>query len=336
MNTSHSQVRASTASSSDVRTAGDESVGSIKEFMINIDTGQVDYVVLKVGDGFLNLGSKLLALPFESFEFGSAEGDVILVRESKETLRNAPGFDKDNWPSGPQPEFLHDMRSYYSEESRSLHGRYDQQNKGVFNNNQDRLAMNSNSEQTDIQNMGDGFTGRDSRDNSKLTEGDQYRGEFPQEGSDDLEQSGNLPYRNGLADREDREVSTQREEQPYGNRSIGDEYPEKSDRPIEIRYGDGFGGEEDISGLDRIEDERYGIGFADGDDPENSDDLEDTDDLDDIDLDNDDLDDDDESVDEKDSKLVDKDQYGERPRKGDFPEDSESDDIRRKGENTQW
>jgi hypothetical protein len=128
----HSQISCSTAASCTVKTPSDESVGSIKELMINTSSGSVDYVVLKVDEGFLNLGSKLLALPFESFEFNTAQDDVVIVKESKETLENAPGFDEDNWPSGPQCEFLHSMRTYYSQESRSLHGRYDHENESFF------------------------------------------------------------------------------------------------------------------------------------------------------------------------------------------------------------
>jgi hypothetical protein len=139
----HSQISCSTATSCSVKTPSDESVGSIKEFMINTQSGQVDYVVLKVANGFLNLGSKLLALPFESFEFNTAQEDVIIVKESKETLENSPGFDEDNWPSGPNHEFLNTMRTYYSGESRSLNGRYDHLNQ-TFYGKADRFDSESN------------------------------------------------------------------------------------------------------------------------------------------------------------------------------------------------
>src|SRR5690606_41673376 len=93
--THHSQIRCSTVFASTVEAARGESVGSINEFMTNIDTGEVDYVVLEVNQGFLNLGSKLLALPFESFDFSRAEQDgIITVKETKATLENAPGFER--------------------------------------------------------------------------------------------------------------------------------------------------------------------------------------------------------------------------------------------------
>ncbi|MCE7056738.1 PRC-barrel domain-containing protein [Algoriphagus sp. AGSA1] len=161
MNTlKRSQISCSTAISCTVKTARDEPVGSIKDIMINTNTGKIDYVVLKVDEGFLNLGSKLLALPYESFEFHPAQENVIIVKEVKETLENAPGFDSDNWPSGPQAEFLHDMRTYYSAESRSLYGRYDHQNQTFF---KDEDLLSDTSGRIRDAKYGDGFLERDHR-----------------------------------------------------------------------------------------------------------------------------------------------------------------------------
>lgn len=161
------QISCSTATSSTVKTPRDESVGSIKEFMLNTTTGKVDYVVLKIDEGFLNLGSKLLALPFESFEFNTAQEDVVIVKESKETLENAPGFDDDNWPTGPQSEFLHSMRSYYSEKTRSLNGRYDHMNRSFFNDgdtfDSDQNTLGSDRNTIQDRQFGDGFLEADHR-----------------------------------------------------------------------------------------------------------------------------------------------------------------------------
>lgn len=156
----HSQISSSTATSCEVKTPRDESVGSIKELMFNTSTGKIDFVVLKVDEGFLNLGSKLLALPFESFEFNTAQDDVVIVKESKETLENAPGFDEDNWPSGPQSEFLHTMRSYYSEKTRSLNGRYDHMNRSFYDEG-DRFETGTDTIKD--RQFGDGFLEQDHR-----------------------------------------------------------------------------------------------------------------------------------------------------------------------------
>lgn len=161
MNTTlNSKISATTAIGCKVKTARDESVGSIKDLMINTTTNEIDYVVLKVDEGFLNLGSKLLALPLESFNFHPAQEDVIIVEETKETLENAPGFDNDSWPSGPQAEFIHTMRTYYSEEPRSLYGRYDHENRTFFTEDE---VLGEDTGRIRDPKYGDGFLERDHR-----------------------------------------------------------------------------------------------------------------------------------------------------------------------------
>ena len=159
-NSNNFQLRSSDLISRNVKTARDESVGSIKDIVLNASTSQVDYVVLKVDEGFLNLGSKLLAMPFESFNFNPPHGEAALVRETKETLENAPGFESDNWPTGPQGEFLHTMRSYYSAEDRSLYGRYDIENRTIFDH-QDNLDVRE--DRIRDKRSGNGFLEKDRR-----------------------------------------------------------------------------------------------------------------------------------------------------------------------------
>ena len=90
-----------------------EQLGSIKELMIDLDDGQIAYVVLSFG-GFLGLGDKLFAIPLEALTFDTEEHTVILDL-NKEVLRNAPGFDKDHWPDNAQYEagWLLDIYEYY-------------------------------------------------------------------------------------------------------------------------------------------------------------------------------------------------------------------------------
>ncbi|WP_051315828.1 PRC-barrel domain-containing protein [Algoriphagus vanfongensis] len=145
-----------------VKTARDENVGSIKDLMINTSSKKIDYVILKVDEGFLNLGSKLLAMPFESFDFHPNQDDVIIVKESKETLEDSPGFDEDDWPSGPQAEFLHTLRSYYSQEPRSLYGRYDDQNRTFYTEEE---VFHENANRIKDASYGDGFLEKDRRSN---------------------------------------------------------------------------------------------------------------------------------------------------------------------------
>ena len=151
--TNEYQISSTDVISRKVKTARDESVGSIKDIVYNTTSLEVDYIVLKVDEGFLNLGSKLLALPAESFNFHPHQDDVIIVKETKETLENAPGFDSDHWPAGPQGEFLHAVRSYYSAEDRSLYGRYDLENRVYYTRDQSDM----DSSRIRDERYGDGF-----------------------------------------------------------------------------------------------------------------------------------------------------------------------------------
>lgn len=87
-------------------------IGDVKELMINTQSGEVSYAVLAVDTGFLNLGSKYFAIPLQAMEFDK-ERERILIDISKDRLENSPGFDKDNWPSGPQTEFIDSVYDFY-------------------------------------------------------------------------------------------------------------------------------------------------------------------------------------------------------------------------------
>lgn len=73
-----------------------DSLGDVKEIMLNTGTGEVAYVVVSFG-GFLGMGDKLFAIPMTAFEIDTANKQFKL-NKSKAELEDAPGFDKDNWP----------------------------------------------------------------------------------------------------------------------------------------------------------------------------------------------------------------------------------------------
>ncbi|REG83398.1 PRC-barrel domain-containing protein [Algoriphagus antarcticus] len=114
MNTEYNfPISSSTAANCTVKTLRDESVGTIKDIMLDTETGEVAYVIIAVDSGFLNLGSKLLALPWAAFDFHGHQRDVIVINVEKEKLENAPGFDNDEWPVGPQHEFINKVHTHY-------------------------------------------------------------------------------------------------------------------------------------------------------------------------------------------------------------------------------
>ncbi|MDN7023405.1 PRC-barrel domain containing protein [Methanoculleus sp. FWC-SCC1] len=107
-------LSASTIKSDNVRNPQGEDLGKIEELMIDIEEGRIAYAVLSFG-GFLGLGDKYFAIPWEALRIAPHEHRFILD-VPKERLENAPGFDKDNWPSAANREWLTGVYSHYGYE----------------------------------------------------------------------------------------------------------------------------------------------------------------------------------------------------------------------------
>ncbi len=104
-------MSATTLVGDEVYNSKDEHIGEIKEFMLDLDSGQVAYAVLSFG-GFLGMGDKLFAIPWEALTVDT-ENKRVLLDVDKEKLKNAPGFDKDNWPSSPDRTFIDQVHQHY-------------------------------------------------------------------------------------------------------------------------------------------------------------------------------------------------------------------------------
>ena len=90
--------------------AGDD-LGDIKEILLNMHTGRIAYAVLSFG-GFLGMGDKLFAVPWEALKLDTANKRFTL-NVSKDKLENAPGFDKDHWPDMADPTWTNSLHTYY-------------------------------------------------------------------------------------------------------------------------------------------------------------------------------------------------------------------------------
>ena len=90
-----------------------EELGNLKELMLDMDAGRINYAVLSFG-GFLGLGDKLFAIPWEALTL-NAEDHSFTLNVDKEQLENAPGFDQDDWPNDVEyaDGWLSDLYSYY-------------------------------------------------------------------------------------------------------------------------------------------------------------------------------------------------------------------------------
>jgi sporulation protein YlmC with PRC-barrel domain len=72
-------------------------LGDIEEVVIDTAAGKVAYVVLSAKQ-LLGLGEKWFAIPWHTLQQSAGFGTFTLDID-KETLQEAPGFDRDNWPN---------------------------------------------------------------------------------------------------------------------------------------------------------------------------------------------------------------------------------------------
>jgi sporulation protein YlmC with PRC-barrel domain len=93
-----------------VNSAGDD-LGTLKEVMIDVDEGRIAYGVLQSG-GFLGMGGKLFAIPFEAFRIDE-RNKRLLLDVDVETIQNSEGFDPDHWPDTSDPEFINRTHQHY-------------------------------------------------------------------------------------------------------------------------------------------------------------------------------------------------------------------------------
>jgi len=73
-----------------------KSLGSIKDLVIDPEDGDIEYAVLDFG-GFAGIGDKYFAVPWEALKLDQPNKKIMLD-VSKKDLKQAPGFDKNNWP----------------------------------------------------------------------------------------------------------------------------------------------------------------------------------------------------------------------------------------------
>jgi hypothetical protein len=77
--------------------AQNEDLGKVEDIVIDAADARVAYAVLSFG-GFLGMGDKYFAIPWEGLHFMPSEKRIVL-NVDKRLLETAPGFDKDNWPN---------------------------------------------------------------------------------------------------------------------------------------------------------------------------------------------------------------------------------------------
>ena len=73
-----------------------KNLGTIKDLVIDQEDGEIQYAVLDFG-GFAGIGDKYFAVPWEALHLDQ-ESKRLALDLHKKDLKDAPGFDKSNWP----------------------------------------------------------------------------------------------------------------------------------------------------------------------------------------------------------------------------------------------
>lgn len=106
-------MAANTLEGNDVVNNQGEDLGKIKEIMLDVMGGRIAYAVLSSG-GFLGMGDKLFAIPWGALILDT-DRKCFILDVDKDRLKNAPGFDKDHWPSMADTTWANEIHAYYGQ-----------------------------------------------------------------------------------------------------------------------------------------------------------------------------------------------------------------------------
>lgn len=106
-------MAARTLDGNDVYNLSNEKLGSIEDIMLDVPQGRIAYAVLSRG-GILGMGDKLFAIPWNALTLDTQRKCFILdIDEQK--LKDAEGFDKDNWPRMGDVSWATRTHEYYNQ-----------------------------------------------------------------------------------------------------------------------------------------------------------------------------------------------------------------------------
>jgi len=97
-----------------------EKLGKVEDIVIDPSSGKISYAVLSFG-GILGMGDKYFAVPWNDMRVfykgmtsaGTQKEVYCTIDVSKEALKNAPGFDKSQWPNFADQTFASDVEKFY-------------------------------------------------------------------------------------------------------------------------------------------------------------------------------------------------------------------------------
>lgn len=108
----HNLLSTGTITGDSVKNRDGKDLGNIQDLMVDVSSGQIEYAVLSFG-GFMGLGDKYFAVPFDQLDV-DRDNECMILNVDEARLKDAPGFDKDNWPNFADPSFRNSVQSHYT------------------------------------------------------------------------------------------------------------------------------------------------------------------------------------------------------------------------------
>ncbi len=94
---------------SEVHNKFGDKIGDIRDLMVD-GNGTVILAIVSTG-GFLGVGDKLHAVPWDLLELGPKEDHILDIDKTR--LQAAPGFNSKTWPNLGDSDWMIDNRRYY-------------------------------------------------------------------------------------------------------------------------------------------------------------------------------------------------------------------------------
>lgn len=96
----------------DVNDRSGRDAGEVQDFVVDINTGRIAYVVLDFDEAW-SLDDKLLPLPLSAFTFPRERGAELVLNLDRNRLDMARGFESNLWPDLNEPAFRQNMQAYF-------------------------------------------------------------------------------------------------------------------------------------------------------------------------------------------------------------------------------
>jgi sporulation protein YlmC with PRC-barrel domain len=111
-----SNVRASQLIGMSIQNPQGKNVGQINDLVVDTMTGKIRYAAVTYG-GFLGIGNKMFAVPFEAFKTKVDPNDndetVLMLDVTQQQLEGSVGFDESSWPDFADVKFTTELDTRY-------------------------------------------------------------------------------------------------------------------------------------------------------------------------------------------------------------------------------